>query len=250
MPCALIYLAVSMRTRAIQPRMLGISTQAAATRAPAGTSIPPLNGQYGQSSHAQSIACAGNDHSNNGALPASGDAARGLCAGGTAWPAVRPRPRCGKGFCEPSAAGPAGLGKCYMFAAQWYRSMTGDSDRPMRYAAVVIIVLVLAALLVPLSVRAGLSRLLRYKQTYLLVLQDNSELRNTGGILAFMGSVDIQNGEPTEFEACMPTTPTPPARIATPMTPTPTARTAQSSHLTVRKALRFFTTRSTCDSGT
>jgi len=73
--------------------------------------------------------------------------------------------------------------------------MAGDSDLPMRYAAVVIIVLVLAAILVPLiNVLGDLGYF--HERTYLLVLQDNSELRNTGGLLACVGSIDIQNGEP------------------------------------------------------
>jgi len=77
--------------------------------------------------------------------------------------------------------------------------MTGDSNRPMRYAAVVIIVLVLAAILVPsIDVLNGLGFF--QERTYLLVLQDNSELRNTGGFMACVGSVDIQNGQPTNLK--------------------------------------------------
>jgi len=76
--------------------------------------------------------------------------------------------------------------------------MALDSSRPMRYAAVVVIVLVLAALLVP---AVGTLDSLGYfgTKTYLLVLQDNSELRNTGGFLACVGTVDVQNGAPTNF---------------------------------------------------
>jgi hypothetical protein len=77
--------------------------------------------------------------------------------------------------------------------------MADDPHRPMRYAAVVIIVLVLAALLVPAV--STLDSLGYFgKKTYLLVLQDNTELRNTGGILAVMGSIDVQNGEPKNLE--------------------------------------------------
>ena len=77
--------------------------------------------------------------------------------------------------------------------------MAGDSDRPMRYAAVVIIVLVLAAILVPLiNVLGDLGYF--HERTYLLVLQDNTELRNTGGFLACVGSIDIQNGEPKNLK--------------------------------------------------
>jgi hypothetical protein len=77
--------------------------------------------------------------------------------------------------------------------------MADDTHRPMRYAAIVIIVLVLAALLVPAV--STLDSLGYFgTKTYLLVLQDNTELRNTGGILAFMGSIDVRNGEPTNLE--------------------------------------------------
>ena len=77
--------------------------------------------------------------------------------------------------------------------------MTGGSDYPMRYAAVVIIVLVLAAIVLP-SI-AVLNNLGYFNdQTYLLVLQDNSELRNTGGFMACVGSVEIQNGQPQNLK--------------------------------------------------
>jgi hypothetical protein len=68
-----------------------------------------------------------------------------------------------------------------------------ESDRPLRYAALVIIVLVLAAIVLP---SIGVLNDLGYvgAKTYLLVLQDNTELRNTGGLMACVGSVDVQNG--------------------------------------------------------
>jgi hypothetical protein len=68
-----------------------------------------------------------------------------------------------------------------------------DSDRPLRYAALIIIVLVLAAIVLP---SIGMLNDLGYvgAKTYLLVLQDNTELRNTGGLMACVGSVEIQNG--------------------------------------------------------
>ena len=96
-------------------------------------------------------------------------------------------------------AGSINLGKHYKLAADGYLSMTSDSGRPTRYAAVVIIVLVLGALLVP---AVGALGALGYfhEKTYLLVLQDNSELRNTGGFLACLGSIDVQNGEPTNLK--------------------------------------------------
>ena len=68
-----------------------------------------------------------------------------------------------------------------------------ESDRPLRYAALVIIVLVLAAIVLPsISVLNDLGYV--GAKTYLLVLQDNTELRNTGGLMACVGSVDVQNG--------------------------------------------------------
>ena len=68
-----------------------------------------------------------------------------------------------------------------------------DRDRPLRYAALVIIVLVLAAIVLPsISMLNDLGYV--GTRTYLLVLQDNTELRNTGGYLACVGSVEIQNG--------------------------------------------------------
>jgi hypothetical protein len=68
-----------------------------------------------------------------------------------------------------------------------------ESDRPLRYAALVIIVLVLAAIVLP---SIGMLNDLGYvgAKTYLLVLQDNTELRNTGGLMACVGSVEVQNG--------------------------------------------------------
>jgi hypothetical protein len=72
--------------------------------------------------------------------------------------------------------------------------MTDDSSRHVRYAAVVIIVLVFGALLLP---AVNVLDALGYfgEKTYLFVLQDNSELRNTGGFLACVGTIDVQNGE-------------------------------------------------------
>ena len=77
--------------------------------------------------------------------------------------------------------------------------MTDDSYRPVRYATVVIIALVLASLLLPaVDVLGALGYF--HEKTYLIVLQDNSELRNTGGFLACVGTIDVQNGEPKNLE--------------------------------------------------
>jgi len=76
--------------------------------------------------------------------------------------------------------------------------MTVSSSRLVRYAAVVIIVLVLGALLLPaVDVLSGLGYF--NERTYLLVLQDNSELRNTGGFMACVGTIDVQNGKPHDL---------------------------------------------------
>jgi hypothetical protein len=76
--------------------------------------------------------------------------------------------------------------------------MTSDSGRPVRYATVVIIALVLLSVLLPVA--DALSALgYFHEKTYLLVLQDNSELRNTGGFLACVGTINVQNGEPTNL---------------------------------------------------
>lgn len=77
--------------------------------------------------------------------------------------------------------------------------MADDSDRPMRYAAVVIIALVVGALLLPAADALGALGYF-HEKTYLLVLQDNSELRNTGGYLACVGTVDVQNGVPQNLK--------------------------------------------------
>jgi hypothetical protein len=76
--------------------------------------------------------------------------------------------------------------------------MTSDSGRPVRYAAVVIIALVLLSVLLPMADALSAFGYF-HDRTYLLVLQDNSELRNTGGFLACVGTIDVHNGEPTNL---------------------------------------------------
>lgn len=91
------------------------------------------------------------------------------------------------------------LGKHYKLAAHWYLSMSSDSGRHLRYATVVIVALLLLAVLLPVADALGALGYF-HEKTYLLVLQDNSELRNTGGFLACVGSITVENGEPKDLQ--------------------------------------------------
>jgi hypothetical protein len=66
-------------------------------------------------------------------------------------------------------------------------------SRVVRYGALVAIVLVIAALIFPIV--DGLSAAGFFgDKTYLLILQDNTEMRPTGGTMACMGLLTVHNG--------------------------------------------------------
>jgi hypothetical protein len=68
-----------------------------------------------------------------------------------------------------------------------------DRSRVVRYVALAAIVLVVVALLFPIG--DGLSAAGFFgDKTYLLILQDNSEIRGTGGLLSAVGLVTMHNG--------------------------------------------------------
>src|SRR5665647_54692 len=67
-----------------------------------------------------------------------------------------------------------------------------------RWIALAVLGLVLATLLFP--VVDGLSAAGFFgDKTYLIILQDNSEMRGTGGIIALVGVVTIHNGHITDL---------------------------------------------------
>jgi hypothetical protein len=63
----------------------------------------------------------------------------------------------------------------------------------VRYAALVVVVLVVIALLIPVGDGLSVTGFFGDK-TYLLILQDNSEIRPTGGLLAGVGLLTMHNG--------------------------------------------------------
>jgi Protein of unknown function (DUF4012) len=68
-----------------------------------------------------------------------------------------------------------------------------DRSRVVRYVALAAIALVVAALLFPIA--DGLSVVGFFgDKTYLLILQDNTEIRSTGGLMSVMGLVTMHNG--------------------------------------------------------
>jgi hypothetical protein len=70
-----------------------------------------------------------------------------------------------------------------------------DPDRShiVRYGALAAIVLVVAALLFPIADGLSVTGFFGDK-TYLLILQDNAEIRGTGGLMDVMGLVTMHNG--------------------------------------------------------
>jgi hypothetical protein len=73
-----------------------------------------------------------------------------------------------------------------------------ETSRIVRYAALVAIVLVVVALLVPIGDGLSVAGFFGDK-TYMLVLQDNAEIRPTGGLLAGVGLVTVHNGAITNL---------------------------------------------------
>jgi hypothetical protein len=70
---------------------------------------------------------------------------------------------------------------------------TGESGHTTRYVALCILGLVLVSLLFPALDGLNLAGFLNDK-TYLLILQDNGEIRNTGGEIACMGLLTLHDG--------------------------------------------------------
>ncbi len=70
-----------------------------------------------------------------------------------------------------------------------------DPDRSsvVRYVALVAVILLIVALLFPIADGLSVSGFFGDK-TYLLILQDNAEIRSTGGLMSVMGLVTMHNG--------------------------------------------------------
>jgi hypothetical protein len=68
-----------------------------------------------------------------------------------------------------------------------------DRSRVARYVALAAVVLVVAALLVPIGDGMSVAGFFGDK-TYLLILQDNAEIRPTGGLLAGVGLLTVHDG--------------------------------------------------------
>jgi len=70
-----------------------------------------------------------------------------------------------------------------------------DPGRPhiVRYVALAVLVLVVGALLFPIVDGLNAAGFLGEK-TYLLILQDNSEIRGTGGLISLMGVLTVKDG--------------------------------------------------------
>ncbi|MGA2885544.1 MAG: DUF4012 domain-containing protein [Halobacteriota archaeon] len=68
-----------------------------------------------------------------------------------------------------------------------------DRSRVVRYVALAVIVLVVAALIFPIADGLNVAGFFGDK-TYLLILQDNDEIRGTGGLTDVMGLVTMHNG--------------------------------------------------------
>jgi len=70
-----------------------------------------------------------------------------------------------------------------------------DPDRScvVRYVALAAVVLVVAALIFPIADGLSVAGFFGDK-TYLLILQDNAEIRSTGGLINVMGLVTVHNG--------------------------------------------------------
>src|ERR1019366_2135781 len=68
-----------------------------------------------------------------------------------------------------------------------------DRSRAVRYVALVVIVLVVATLIFPIADGLSVAGFFGDK-TYLLILQDNAEIRSTGGLMDVMGLVTMHNG--------------------------------------------------------
>ncbi len=72
--------------------------------------------------------------------------------------------------------------------------MEGYAPSATKYAATVIGILLLGAVFIPVVDAASVLGFMG-DRTYLIVLQDNGELRNTGGITSVTGVVTVHNGD-------------------------------------------------------
>ena len=68
-----------------------------------------------------------------------------------------------------------------------------DRSRVVRYVALAALVLVVVVLLAPIGDGLSVAGFFGDK-TYLLILQDNAEIRGTGGLMSAMGLVTMHNG--------------------------------------------------------
>jgi hypothetical protein len=68
-----------------------------------------------------------------------------------------------------------------------------ERSRVVRYVALVVIVLVIAALICPIADGLNIAGFFGDK-TYLIILQDNDEIRGTGGLTDVMGLVTVHDG--------------------------------------------------------
>jgi hypothetical protein len=68
-----------------------------------------------------------------------------------------------------------------------------DRSRVVRYVALVVIALVVATLIFPIADGLSVAGFFGDK-TYLLILQDNAEIRSTGGLMDVMGLVTVHDG--------------------------------------------------------
>ena len=68
-----------------------------------------------------------------------------------------------------------------------------DRSRVVRYVALAAIVLVVVALVFPIADGLSVAGFFGNK-TYLLILQDNDEIRGTGGLMSVMGLVTMHDG--------------------------------------------------------
>ena len=73
------------------------------------------------------------------------------------------------------------------------------SSRTRRYVAVALIIVIIALLLIPTIDALSVAGFLGDK-TYLLILQDNSEIRSTGGLMTVMGVLTTHNGNIASLE--------------------------------------------------
>jgi Protein of unknown function (DUF4012) len=72
-------------------------------------------------------------------------------------------------------------------------------ERTGRYAALVLIVVIVALVLIPTFDGLSVAGFLGDK-TYLIILQDNAEIRSTGGLMTVLGVLTVHNGNIASME--------------------------------------------------